>query len=174
MRESLIPKIPSSFIVSSVRYFFASRLISLGNLNSAEYSTVSYTVSVPINVSSWSTKPDTFLKSSSSTSRPFTSVVPETAPRLLLRARMSRNVDLPAPDAPMIASSWPGRAHPETSSRIVRPPSVYEMFEKCSEAGTWSVMSFADSFSGRRMPPKSLECVRPAYQRTGGRIVIVS
>ena len=50
--ESLIPKIPNSCIVSSVLNFFASKLISLGNLNRAEYSTVSYTVKVLINVSS--------------------------------------------------------------------------------------------------------------------------
>ena len=41
MRMSRMPKIPSSFIVSNVRYFFAAVLISRGNLRSAEYSTVS-------------------------------------------------------------------------------------------------------------------------------------
>src|SRR5882757_734356 len=50
--ESLIFKIPSSFIVSSVLYFLASRLISRGRRNSAEYNTVSYTVNVLIKVSS--------------------------------------------------------------------------------------------------------------------------
>ena len=38
---SLIPRIPSSCMVSNVLNFFASRLISLGSLNSAEYRTVS-------------------------------------------------------------------------------------------------------------------------------------
>ena len=38
---SLIPKIPSSCMVSNVLNFFASRLISLGSLNNAEYRTVS-------------------------------------------------------------------------------------------------------------------------------------
>ena len=38
---SLIPRIPSSCMVSNVLNLFASRLISLGSLNSAEYRTVS-------------------------------------------------------------------------------------------------------------------------------------
>jgi hypothetical protein len=39
--ESLISSIPNSCIVSNVRNFFASRLMSLGSLSSAEYKTVS-------------------------------------------------------------------------------------------------------------------------------------
>lgn len=53
--ESLIPNIPSSCMVSSVLNFFASKLISRGRRSSALYSTVSYTVSVDMSVSSWST-----------------------------------------------------------------------------------------------------------------------
>ena len=39
--ESLIPRMPSSFIVSSVLNFFASKLMFLGNLKSVLYKTVS-------------------------------------------------------------------------------------------------------------------------------------
>ena len=138
---SLMPKIPSSFIVSKVLTFLASKLMSLGNLSNAEYRTVSYTVSVPINVSSWSTNPTNFLNSLSETSRPLTRMTPPTTPFLRRRARMSRKVDLPAPEAPIIAITWPGFTCPEIFSMIVRGPRVYDILEKCKEAGTCSFMS---------------------------------
>ena len=52
MNMSLIPSIPSSCNVYSVLNFLASKLISRGSRSNAEYKTVSYTVSVLINVSS--------------------------------------------------------------------------------------------------------------------------
>ena len=61
---SLICRIhSSSCIASDVLNFFASMLISLGNLNSALYKVVQYTVKVLMGVSSWSTKSITFLNS---------------------------------------------------------------------------------------------------------------
>lgn len=163
---SLIGRMPSSLRVSKVRYFFASRLISLGSRNKALYSTVSYTVSVDISVSSWSTKPMIRRNSSFLTNRPLTFIVPLTVPRFCLRARMSRKVDLPAPEAPMIAVAWPGFRCPVMLSRMSRPPRAYETSENRSDAGTWSAMSLAASSAGRRICPKP--CVfdwRPIYHK---------
>ena len=77
-----------------------------------------------ISVSSWSTYPTTFLNSLSETSRPLTRVVPVTVPLLSFLARISKKVDFPAPDAPMMAMTWPGLTRPDIPSRILRLLSV--------------------------------------------------
>ena len=135
--------------------FNTSILISLSNPNSALYNIVSYTIKMLMSVSSWLTKPMMFLNSASVTSLPLTRAIPLTLSLLHLRASRLRNVDLPAPNAPMIAMTFPGLIEPEMS-RIVQLPRVYVIEEKWSEAGMWSVMSLEASFSSRRMWAKSL------------------
>lgn len=101
---SRMPRMPSSCIVSRTLSFLSSNDMSRGRRRSAELRIVSYTVRVPMSVSSWSTKPTTRLYSASENLRPFTKISPPIAPRFDLRESRSRNVLLPEPEAPMMAS----------------------------------------------------------------------
>src|SRR5271156_3410528 len=87
---------------------------------------------------------------------PLTKTSPAVVPRLFFLARISRKVDLPAPEAPMIAMICPGWATPDTSTRICLPFRPYEMFSNCRAAGLWLDMSLELSSSEsslRRIAP---------------------